>query len=155
MSKNFDGQKYQKVMFRLQKDADGYPPDDWESLWAYEVEPGLYSIDNVPFFARGISWGDVVSVERRGDELHFKEIVRPSDHSVIRVIVYDKSKVGEMHDKLKEMKCDTEQSHLASLLTVDCPPTSDLRKVLDFLNEGEADGRWTYEEASIREGAAA
>jgi hypothetical protein len=154
MSKNFDGQKYEKVMFRLQKDADGYPPDEWESLWAYEVESGLYSIDNVPFFARGVSWGDVVSVERHGDELHFKEVVRPSRHSVIRVIVYDTSKVGEMHDKLKKMKCDTEQSHLPSLLTVDCPPTSDLRKIRAFLKKGEADGRWTYEEASIREATA-
>jgi len=81
MNKNFDDQKYEKVMFRLKKDADGYPPDDWESLWAYEVEPGLYSIDNVPFFTRGVSWGDVLSVEREGDELHFKEVVRPSDHT--------------------------------------------------------------------------
>jgi hypothetical protein len=155
MRKNFDDQKYEKVMFRLKKDADGYPPDDWESLWAYEVEPGLYSLDNVPFFARGVSWGDVVSGEQKGDELHFKEVVRPSDHSVLRVIVHDKSKVGEMHDKLKEMNCDTEQSHLPSLLTVDVPPTADLRKVLDFLSEGEADGRWTYEEASIREATTA
>jgi hypothetical protein len=145
-----DERKHEKILFRLKKDADGYPPDDWESVWAYEVEPGLYSIDNVPFFARGVSWGDVVSVDRKDDELHFKEVVRPSDHSVLRVIVHDKSKVGEMHDKLKEMNCDTEQSHLPSLLTVDCPPTAELRKVLDFLNEGEADGRWTYEEASIR-----
>lgn len=152
MSKNFEDAKYEKVMFRLQRDADGYPPDDWESLWAYEVEPGLYSIDNVPFFARGVSWGDVVSVERVADELHFKEVVRPSRHSVIRVIVYDSSKAAEMHDKLKAMKCETEQSHLPSLLTVDCPPTADLGKIRAFLEEGEADGRWTYEEASIREG---
>ena len=39
MSKNFDDQKYEKVMFRLQKDADGYPPDDWESRLGDEVEP--------------------------------------------------------------------------------------------------------------------
>jgi hypothetical protein len=139
-------------MFRLQKDEDGYPPDEWESLWAYEVGPGLYSIDNVPFFARGVSWGDVVAVERKGDELHFKGVVHPSDHSVLRVIVYDQTKVGEMHDKLKEMNCDTEQSHIPSLLAVDVPPTSDLQEIREFLIDGEADDRWTYEEASIRHG---
>lgn len=153
MSETFDDQKYEKIMFHLQKDADGYPPDDWETLWAYEIEPGLYSIDNVPFFARGVSWGDVVSAEREGNELHFKEVVRPSDHSVLRVIVHDPSKVGEMHDKLNELGNDTEQSHLPSLLTVDVPPAVDLQKVLDFLNVGETDGRWTYEEASIRDGS--
>ena len=52
MSETSGDQKYEKIMFRLAKDPDGYPPDDWETLWAYEVEPGLYSIDNVPFFAR-------------------------------------------------------------------------------------------------------
>jgi hypothetical protein len=150
MNKKFDDQKYEKVMFRLQKDEDGYPPDDWESLWAYEVEPGLYSIDNVPFFARGVSWGDVVAVERHDDELHFKEVVHPSDHTVLRVIVYDQTRVGELHDKLKEMSCDTEQSHLPSLLTVDVPPTADLNKILEYLSDGEDEGRWTYEEASIR-----
>ncbi len=152
MSKEIDDQRYEKIMFRLQKDADGYPPDDWETLWAYEVEPGLFSLDNVPFFARGVSWGDVVSAERKGKELHFNEVVRPSQHSVLRVIVYDRSKVGEMHQKLKEMGTDTEQSHLPSLLTVDVPPAVDLDSLREFLREGEADDLWTYEEASIRHG---
>ena len=101
MDSFLDNRKCNKVLFQLQKDEDGYPPDDWESLWAFETEQGLYAIDNVPFFARGISWGDVVSVERQGDDLYFKEVVRRSDHSVLRVIVFDTSKVGEMHDMLK------------------------------------------------------
>ena len=153
MSKNFDGQKYEKVIFRLEKDAGGYPPDDWESLWAYEVEPGLYSIDNVPFFARGVSWGDVVSVERRGNELHFKEVVRPSRHSVIRVIVYDSSQVAQVHENLKSMKCDTEQSHFRVCLQSIVRPLRICEKFGPFWKKGEADGRWTYEEASIRETA--
>ena len=94
-----------------------------------------------------------MSAEREGSELHFKEIVRRSTHSVLRVIMHDPSKVGEMHDKLNQMGSNTEESHLPSLLTVDVPPTVNLQKVLDFLNEGEADGRWTYEEASTRDGS--
>lgn len=150
MSADSDGKKYERVFFRLDKDEDGYPPDDWETVWAYEVEDGLYSLDNVPFFARGVSWGDVVSVEREGDELHFKEVVRPSAHSVLRVIVFDQSEVDGLHEELKRMSCDTEQSHLPSLLSVDVPPTADLKEVRAFLDKGEADGRWEYEIASIR-----
>lgn len=146
-----DDAKYEKVFFPLHKDADGYPPDDWETLWAYEVGDGLYSLDNVPFFARGVSWGDVVSVEREGDELHFKDVVRPSAHSVLRVIVFDQSKVGEVHEALQQMNCDTEQSHIPSLLTVDVPPSVDLSEVRAFLDKGEAEGRWEYETASIRQ----
>jgi hypothetical protein len=51
---------------------------------------------------------------------------------------------------LSALGSDTEQSHLPGLLTVDVPPTVELQKVLNFLEEGEADGRWTYEKASIR-----
>lgn len=150
MSTMPDDKKYEKVFFRLHKDEDGYPPDDWETLWAYEVEDGLYSLDNVPFFARDVSWGDVVSVERKGDELHFKDVVIPSDHSVLRVIVFDQSKVSEAHNALQQLNCDTEQSHIPSLLTVDVPPLVDLKKVRAFLDKGEAEGRWEYETASIR-----
>lgn len=150
MTKSLSDHQFRKIMFRLQKDADGYPPDDRETLWAYEVEPGLYSIDNLPFFVRGVSWGDVVSAESVDNELHFKKVVRPSDHSVLRVIVYDSQKVNDMHEALHRMNLGTEQSHLPSLLAVDVPPTVELDKIIAFLEEGEADGRWTYEEASIR-----
>ncbi len=150
MSEVVDDQKYEKVMFRLQKDEDGYPSDDWESLWAYEVEPGLYSIDNVPFFARGVSWEDVVSVDRVGSELHFKEVVRPSGHSVLRVIVHNNSGADEVHESLNQMGCDTEQSHIPCLISVDIPPSVELREILNFLDKGKADDRWGYQTASIR-----
>ena len=32
-------EKYKKILFELQQDEDGYPPDKWESLWAYETAP--------------------------------------------------------------------------------------------------------------------
>lgn len=71
-------ENYKKVVFRLEQDEDGYPPDNWESLWAGEVEPGLYSIDNIPIFVKGISNGDVVAAEQEDGELRFKRLVRPS-----------------------------------------------------------------------------
>lgn len=143
--------KYEKVFFQLHKDEDDYPPDDWETLWAYEVEDGLYSLDNVPFFARGVSWGDVVSVALNGDELHFKEVIRPSAHSVLRVIVHNHSDVDEVHESLQRMNCNTEQSHIPSLLAVDVPPSVNLKEVRAFLDNGEEEGRWEYETASIRQ----
>lgn len=150
MGKSQQDEKYERIFFRLEKDKDGYPPDDWETLWAFEIESGLYSIDNVPFFVRGVSWKDVVAVNQKGDELHFKRVVRPSGHSVLRIIVFDKSKVDEVHTTLQQMGCDTEQSHIPGLLSVDCPPSIAIEPVLEFLTRGERDGNWEYEEASIR-----
>ena len=78
-----DQENYQKILFRLKKDADDYPPDDWESLWASETGLNLYSIDNIPFFVRGVSLNDTVSAEERDGELHFKRVENFSDHSVV------------------------------------------------------------------------
>lgn len=54
---------YKKILFELEQGADGYPPDRWESVWAYAIEPGLYRVDNIPFYIKGISSDDVVSAE--------------------------------------------------------------------------------------------
>lgn len=143
-------EQYEKIFFRLEKDEDGYPPDNWETLWAFEIEDGLYTLDSIPFFVRGVSWKDVVSVEREGNELHFTKIVRPSDHSVLRVIVFDESEIEKTRQNLQQIGCDTEQSHIPGLLSIDCPPSVEVNRVLEFLASGEQDGRWEYEEASIR-----
>ena len=139
-----------KILFRLPKGDDGYPPDDWESLWASEVEPGLFSIDNIPFFVRGVSWGDVVSAESKQDEWHFKQVVRPSSHSVVRIIVYEESDVETIRDELRGLGCDTEKSHIPGLIAVDIPPTTSYDEVVEILTRVASRELLDYEEASIR-----
>lgn len=145
-----DVEQQKRIFFRLQKDETGYPPDDWESLWASEIEMGLYSIDNIPFFVRGISWGDIVSAEPKQGELRFKQLERQSGHSVLRIIVYDVSEVEDLRKDLQHLECDTEKSHVPGLIAVDVPSTVSLDEVIEFLKEGEKQDRWDYEEGSIR-----
>jgi len=80
---------YVKVAFELEQDENGYPPEEWETLWASEVEDGLCCLDNIPFFARGVSPGDVVRVRREGGSRIFEEVVRPSRNSVFQVYLTD------------------------------------------------------------------
>lgn len=148
MSSNVKNHK--KVLFRLQKDSDDYPPDDWESLWALETERGLYSIDNIPFFVRGISFGDIVSVRKKEEELFFKEVVKFSDHSVLRAIVFDETRIEGLRNKMVKMGCEFEGSHIEGLTAFDVPPNVNFDKVVSFLQKGEDKGYWEYEEASIR-----
>src|SRR5262245_13795257 len=102
---------YQKVVFRLEKDKDddGYPPNDWETLWGVEVGPSLFRIDNIPFFVRGVSCGDLVSVNEVDGELRFDTVVERSGHSVLRVVIYDKSRVQDVREALHQMGVETEQ----------------------------------------------
>ena len=141
---------YQKVYFHLQQDEDGYPPQEWESLWAKEIEPGLFQIDNIPFFVQDVSDEDVVSTEVRDGELHFKQLIRLSGHSVLRVLLYDVKDVDWLRGELRKIGCSSELSHIACLISVGVPPTASLDLVRQFLDQGEKEERWGYEEASIR-----
>lgn len=145
-----EDQKYRKILFELDRDDDGYPPDDWESVWGVETENGCYRIDNIPFYIRGISVGDTVSVEAVDDELFFDELVEKSGHSVFRLIISDPAETQEIRSELKNLSCDTEASHIEGFISVDCPPVADFSRVLDYLQAGEDDGRWEFEEASLR-----
>jgi len=50
-----------KIAVHLERDAEDYPPADWEHLCAIYRSQTEFEIDNIPFFAKGISAADVVS----------------------------------------------------------------------------------------------
>jgi hypothetical protein len=85
--------QYVKLLFELEQDEDGYPPASAETLWALKVGESLFKIDNIPFFALGVAVNDIVSAVPEESVFRFKEVVHPSGHSTIRVIVYDPSDV--------------------------------------------------------------
>jgi Domain of unknown function (DUF4265) len=138
-----------KVIIKLEKDEDDYPPADCESLWAMPVADGLFRIDNIPFFARGIAWGDVVSVSPEEGALYYKAVVRPSGHSTLRLIIYDVEQVPAVLELLSKWECSSERSHIPGLIAVDVPPTVSLPELKQFLEEGESQERWGYEEACL------
>ncbi|OJH35150.1 DUF4265 domain-containing protein [Cystobacter ferrugineus] len=138
-----------KVVVNLEKDEDDYPPADYEGLWALPVGEGLFRIDNVPFFARGIAYGDIVSATLEQQELRFREVVRPSGHSTLRLIIYDEKDIPSVRQFLEELGCDIERSHIPGLISVDVPPTVPLAVLKRHLDEGEAQERWGYEEACL------
>lgn len=144
------GQPTAKVAFRLVRDEDGYPPADWEHLWAHSLGESLFVLDNTPFFARGASVGDVVLAEQSEGLNQFRRVVRPSLHSTLRVILFRQELADELRSQLRQLGCKSEQSHLPGLIAVDVPEPSLLGPVRDLLESGEVAGDWTYEEAAIR-----
>ena len=78
-----------KINFRLVKDNDGYPPFDWEGLWAQPETDGRWRLDNIPFFAYNISNRDVVAAHERNGELVFDRVLDRGGHSTLRIIFED------------------------------------------------------------------
>ena len=140
----------QKVVFRLKKDEDDYPPDDYESLWALNTEEDLYEIDNIPFFVRGVSPGDWVSVKRSDGVNYFQSVERESPNSVLRVVAYDESLIPQLRETLVDMGCQSELIQIYNLIAIEVPQEVHLDSVLTYLEKGEKAGDWGYETACLR-----
>jgi hypothetical protein len=153
--KNMADENYKKIVFKLEQDADGYPPDKWESLWGYETEGGFYCIDNIPFYAKGVSSGDVVAVEPQEGELRFKRGVRPSANSVFRLYVSDVADVQAARNSFRELGCESELSNNPKLVAVEIPGTVPIEPVGALLDSGAESGRWEYEQGVLRHSIAA
>ena len=144
-----DVNKRAKIGFKLVRDSDDYPPADWEHLWAIQ-QGSWYEIDNIPFFVKGVSVGDVVSVHQKNGELVFDEIIKFGGHSTIRVVMFNAASGYSLRCKLENLGCATEGSHLPNLFSVDVPPEVNYSEVIDLLIEATEKEDIDYEEASIQ-----
>jgi len=142
--------KDHKIFFELIPDEDEYPPDKWESMWAWELPEGLFCVDNIPFYVKGISSGDVISAKDDGEKLIFENLVRPSLNSVIRVYVSDSEDVQTARDNFRALGCESELSHVPKLFAVEIPGDVNFDPVANLLAEGDEGGRWKYEEGVLR-----
>jgi hypothetical protein len=145
--KSEDRPEHVKVLFHLEKDEDGYPPEDVESLWGFLRSEGV-ELDNIPFFAKGVALGDVVKVQEAPDGgLEFDSVARRGGHSTYRILLLKKHAEDPRHtmDELINLGLSVEED--AGLLAVDVPPEVSLASIREYLFEGIDSGRWEVEEA--------
>jgi Domain of unknown function (DUF4265) len=132
-----------EIWFPIEPDYTGYPQSQrWEQLWSWPTEAG-YQIDNIPFFAKGISRGDVVSANKtdRG-WLRFDTVLVPSGNSTFRIWLAEEI-IGESEavlSELRRMGCVAEIT-LDRLIGVDVGPSIEER-VWEYLQDGLQAGRW-------------
>ena len=136
-----------KVLFRLERDPDGYPPVDVESVWAIRQPDGSYKIDNIPFYARGAAVGDVVTAKEIDGELFVEALAQPSGNSLIRAIVHDEAEVSKLCAELKALGCDVEV--YGRLVAVDVPAAVSYTPICQLLEAGMNTDRLGFEEAVL------
>jgi hypothetical protein len=139
-----------RVHFPLTQDEDGYPPATVETLWASDKGEGLYEIDNIPFFVRKISVGDVVRAQLEEGALWFQEREFVSAHSTVRIVVYRKDQIEEIRKRLERDGCSTEFIENYKLIAVDVPPSAAYEVALEYLKELAAAEIADYEESALR-----
>jgi hypothetical protein len=140
------------------------PDGEVETLWANPVGPGQYALDNLPWYAYGVSLGDIVEADADasggGRVLAFRRVVRKSGNRTVRVILEVREPGGDawtfeserLLARLAELGCGYE-GYNRRLVALNVPPASDLAAVAAALTE--AGFEWEYADPTYEEVRAA
>jgi hypothetical protein len=141
---------------QLVKVAINLPASDWythalETMWAEPLAGDHYRLQNVPFYAYGLSFDDVVNAREIGDQLFVQDIVERGGHSTYRVFLSrdvnrDGGRFLESWRPLLEIGVTYEQAN-DRLLAIDVPDSTDIYRAYELLQRGEEAGVWDFEEA--------
>jgi len=61
-------------------------------MWTVPVGSDAYRLDDVPFFARGVSSDDIVRAKREDGVLFFAGLVEAGGHSTVRVLIWNRTR---------------------------------------------------------------
>ena len=122
-----------KISFRLEKEENGFPPATTETVWAKRISEDQYKIDNIPFYVRGISSGDIVSITNESGGLVYDKLLTPSDNSTLRIIIMDKNEKEETESNLRKyfikLGCVIEGSQ-SGMFAVEVPVSVKLEPII-------------------------
>ncbi|RCU50574.1 DUF4265 domain-containing protein [Corallincola holothuriorum] len=133
-------------------------PNHWaiggESFWATPLGNDLYRIENVPFFAYGLNFLDVVLATSDSDELkpEIRKVVNPSGHRTYRIIFKnetEREKQVELLEALEQHEASYERADAINV-AVDIKPSGDHIAVYDQLDEYEQTGFLSFETCEAR-----
>jgi hypothetical protein len=135
-----------KIVIPITESA--WHPYTIEVIWATKVDHSRYRIENIPFYAHGLSYHDVIEAEGKGSELFIRDIATRSGHSTYRC--YLRKDVKEMRFKelfvpLQKIGCTYERA-TASIFALNIPGKVDYWKAYELLQEGEMLKVWDFEE---------
>ncbi|MEO0037478.1 MAG: hypothetical protein RIQ59_689 [Bacteroidota bacterium] len=137
-------EKYIKVLFK----HDAFDIESFEGAWVKIVNEE-YILDNILFYAKEYSLGDVISINKEHGEIFATGLIKESGHSTLRLLFNDADKIENVRKDLENRGCTSEISNIDTLISVDIPPNVSYKALLEYLKLGEEYKEWEYEEACI------
>lgn len=137
-----------KITFELTDEQKGPFPVSTETLWC-TVEGEYYRVKNIPFFIDNLSFDDLISIGRVGNELfEIRSIVSESGNSTIWI--YFKKKDKRIIKHIVELGCGVESGVLDDYYAINIPSEIEYSLVFDYLEECERKGTILVDYPSIR-----
>lgn len=133
-------------------------PNHWaiggESMWAEPLGNDLYKIENIPFYAYGLNFHDVVRATADSDELkpEIRELVEPSGHRTFRVFFekhLERSEQEEVLNSMKDLTISYERAN-STYFALDMKPEGNYQVVFDRLDELEQQNILGFETCEAR-----
>jgi hypothetical protein len=132
------------------------PDGDVETLWAFDLGSNRYRLDNLPWYAYGVSLGDVVEAEPDGaGGLVMRRVLEKSGNRTLRILPEVSEVTGQWPFEVQavivglvERGCGHEGAN-HRYVAVNVPPTTSLEAIATFLTE--ADVRWEYADPTYDE----
>jgi Domain of unknown function (DUF4265) len=136
-----------KVAFVQKINEDEF---ETETIWC-ERDGENFIIDNIPFIAKRISLGDTIQAEYDEDEkmYYFEDFVKTSGNSTIRIFFYDDSEIESTRTWLNKSNCNSEVLPVRSIVAVNIPKITNYLPIKNYLDNGEKNGKWVYEESCL------
>ena len=133
-------------------------PNHWatggESMWAKRAGHNLYELRNVPFYAYGVNYLDVVlaTADSADAKAQVRSVHAPSGHATLRVFFSEG--IAPAHqlehlDGLSGLNASLERA-TARYLTIDIDPAGNLAAVRAMLDGLENAGILAYETTEAR-----
>ncbi|WP_176517839.1 DUF4265 domain-containing protein [Pseudomonas faucium] len=140
---------YKIVLWRLEQDAQGYPPASVEGLWAKRTDAG-YQVDSIPFYAYGIAPGDTISISEDGEQSWFAALQCSGGASVFRILVKAAGDLEQVRAALEDFGCPSQVEKAVRMLAVEVPPSRSLDTLLYYLLTQREAGTLDFEEGVLR-----
>jgi len=129
------------------------PPDstfggEAEWIWADDLGNGLYRVRNVPFFAKGFSFDDVIRAETQDSVLAFRGVARHSGHSTYRIFASGgrhQPEVVALLERLQKLHC-TYEAATEKLVGIDVRPDADIHEIYRILEQAEENDIAAFDE---------
>ncbi len=150
MSEQHDRSREQLVKVAVNLFASDWHTHALETMWAEPLGGDRYRLQNVPFYAYGLSFDDVVNAKEIGGQLIVQNVAERGGHSTYRLFLAQDvkrngSRFYESWRPLEEIGVTYEQAN-DHLLAIDVPVSTDIYRAYELLQHGEEAGVWDFEE---------
>ena len=147
-----EDEKLVKIVLEIYPDEeDDEDEGTIETPWATDLGEGLYRLENLPFYAYGIAFHDILECELIEGRLFAEGIHQHSGHSLFRIMLsegFDFEALKQAWPPFETLGCSFEGA-TKEFYCIDVPPKVDLAKVVQLLKAGERAGSWEYEEGFL------